>query len=285
MVESKEKNIKLLESLGVEFGDGKTPRNRLTINLVENTGLQIRTPITFTMGEADLDRICQFIRELGVPGKKVVKALTKSIKTLANMDKIENVEIPKGTPYRFVSVPDWIINNFWVVGYSPEDVINYFCDTLMETLRYHKFPVIPIMELTRESTAHFLRSFGGSKGVQMLFLDIVYKTAKEFCRIHTAEVQMNVDKIESELSSDQLGSIPVEPTIIRKQCYSCKHCLVLKPGFHWCMKKPRPIPETLSVATVNDRYPSARIHDCTILKSRYILHEVHSCEDYRSRAF
>ena len=111
---TREKNIKFVERLGIRIDN--IPRNFMTINLVNNSGFQIRTPITFTMGEDDLDRIVSFIIALGLPGKRVVKALVKAVKKLTSMDL------------------DEIKNNFWCVGYTPEQIIRYAQDTLMATL-------------------------------------------------------------------------------------------------------------------------------------------------------
>ena len=87
---TKEENIKYMEKLGVKFDN--IPRNFLTINLVNNAGFNIRTPITFTMGESDLDKVVSFISELGLPGRRVIKALIRSIKKLTqpDLDKIKN---------------------------------------------------------------------------------------------------------------------------------------------------------------------------------------------------
>ena len=262
---TKEQNIKFVERLGIRIDN--IPRNFMTINLINNSGFQIRTPITFTMGEEDLDRIVTFISSLGLPGKRVVKALVKSVKKLTSKDL------------------DEIKNNFWCVGYTPEQIIRYTQDTLMATLKYHRVPLIPITELDKESIKHFVRCFGGYRGVQALFTEVIEKTADEFRRVRNAEEELNKHKIESEISSDELGSVPLIRRCVKKQCFTCKHCFTDRFGYHVCLKKARPIPENLTVKEVNAMYPSGRIHDCSILKSRYILHEVHSCEDYSTRVF
>jgi hypothetical protein len=60
-------NKRFIESLGIKIDN--IPRNFLTINLVNNVGFNIRTPITFTMGEKDLDQIVSAIKHLGFPGR------------------------------------------------------------------------------------------------------------------------------------------------------------------------------------------------------------------------
>lgn len=264
-IRTKEKNIKFVESLGIRIDN--IPRNFMTINLVNNTGFQIRTPITFTMGEEDLDRIVTFISSLGLPGKRVVKALVKSVKKLTRTDL------------------DEIKNNFWCVGYTPEQIIKYAQENLMATLKFHRVPLIPIMDLDKESLKHFVKCFGGYRGVQALFTEVIEKTADEFRRVRKAEEQLNKDKIESEISSDELGSVPLIRGIIKKQCFTCKHCYTDRMGYQICLKKARPIPENLTIAEVNDMYPSGRIYDCNLMKSRFIIHDVHSCEDYSTRVF
>lgn len=265
MERTKESNIRFIERLGIKIDN--IPRNFMTINLVNNSGFQIRTPITFTMGDEDLDRIVSFIITLGLPGRRVVKALIKAVKKLTSMDL------------------DEIKNNFWVVGYNPEQIIKYAQDTLMATLKYHRVPLIPITELDKESIKHFVRCFGGYRGVQALFTEVIEKTADEFRRVRKAEEELNRNKIESEISSDELGSVPLIRRNVKKQCFTCKHCFTDRMGYHFCLKKARPIPENLTVAEVNAMYPSGRIHDCNLLKSRFIMHDVHSCEDYSTRVF
>lgn len=259
------KEIKYIEKLGV--GIDTIPRNFVTINPISGSGFLIRTPITFTMGETDLEKIVSFISSLGLPGRATVKALIKSIKKLTQSDL------------------DEIKNNFWMVGYSPEDVIRYAQNLLVDTLKFHRVPVVPLPELDKEVLKNFIRCFGGIRGVQALFTDIIEKTVDEFRRVKKAESILNRDKIESEISSDQLGSVPLIRKTIKKQCYTCKHCHTDRYGYHFCMKKARPIPKDLSVEQVNAMYPAGRIHDCNILKSRYIMHEVHSCEDYTTRVY
>ena len=262
---TREQNIKFIEKLGVRIDN--IPRNFMTINLINNSGFQIRTPITFTMGEDDLAHIVNFISSLGLPGKRVVKALVRSVRKLTSIDL------------------DEIKNNFWCVGYTPEQIIKYAQDTLMATLKFHRVPLIPIMDLDKESLRHFIRCFGGIRGVQALFTEVIEKTADEFRRVRKAEEELNKHKIESEFASDQLGSIPLTRCTIKKQCFTCKHCYTDKMGYHFCLKKARPIPENLTIAEVNAMYPSGRIYDCNLTKSRFIMHDVHSCEDYSTRVF
>jgi hypothetical protein len=263
---TKEENIKYMEKLGVKFDN--IPRNFLTINLVNNAGFNIRTPITFTMGESDLDKVVSFISELGLPGRRVIKALVRSIKKLTQPDL------------------DKIKNNFWIVGYTPEDIIRYSQNILMDTLRYHRVPVIPILDLDKGAIRNFIKCFGGIKGVERLFTEVIEKTSDEFSRIQKEEAKLNKNKIESEISSDVLGSVPlsdVKPIV--KQCFTCKWCHTTSIGHQLCMRKARPIPPALTVDVVNKMYPTSRTYNCCCLKSRYILHDVHTCEDYLTRVF
>ena len=266
MERTREANIKYMEKLGVKFDN--IPRNFLTINLVNNAGFNIRTPITFTMGESDLDKVVSFIKSLGLPGRRVVKALIRSIKKLTQPDL------------------DKIKNNFWIVGYTPEEIIRYSQNILMDTLRYHRVPVIPILDLDKGAISHFIKCFGGINGVERLFTEVIEKTSDEFSRIQKEEAKLNKNKIESEISSDVLGSVPlsdVKPIV--KQCFTCKWCHTTSIGHQLCMRKARPIPAALTVDVVNKMYPTSRTYNCCCLKSRYILHDVHTCEDYLTRVF
>ena len=260
-----ERNIKFMERLGIKVDN--IPRNFITINPVNNAGFNIRTPITFTMGDEDLEKIVSFISLLGFPGKRVIKTLVKSIKKLTQSDLNK------------------IKNNFWIVGYSPEDILKYAQHTLMSTLKYHRVPVIPIMDLDKRAMKNFVSCFGGYAGVEALFREVIEKTVDEFTRIHNEEDVLNRDKIESEVSTDVLSSVPFIIKPIKKQCHTCRHCHTDRFGYHVCMKKPRPIPSTLTVAEVNASYPAGRVYGCNLLKSRYILHDVHMCEDYLTRVF
>ena len=265
MERTKEQNIKFIESLGVKIDN--IPRNFVTINLVNTAGFQIRTPITFTMGDSDLDKVVSFITSLGVPGKRVIKALVKAIKELTQADL------------------DRIKNNFWVVGYTPEDIIKYAQNVLMDTLKFHRVPIIPILDLDEAAIKNFVKCFGGMNGVKKLFTEVIEKTSDEFQRIHKAEEELNKNKIESEISSDELGSVPLVRRTIKSQCFTCKWCYTTKIGYQICIRKPRPIPGKLTVEEVNNSYPSCRMFTCNLLKSRYILHECTACEDYRTRVF
>lgn len=257
------KEIRYFEKLGIKTDN--IPRNFITINPMHDSGFLIRTPITFTIGETDLKKIMAFINSLGLPGRRLIKALVRSIRELPYLDEVKN--------------------NFWVVGYTPEDVIKYAQGILIDTMKYNRVPVIPITELDKNSVKNFIRCFGGIRGVQALFTEILTKTVEEFRRIRKAEDVLNDGKIESEISSDELGSVPLIRRVIKKQCFTCKHCYTDGYGDHICLKKPRPIPGKLTVAEVNELYPSAKVYNCNLLKSRYILHEVHSCEDYNTRVY
>ena len=265
MERTKEQNIKFIESLGVKIDN--IPRNFVTINLVNTAGFQIRTPITFTMGDSDLDKVVSFIMSLGIPGRRVVKALVNSIKELTQPDL------------------DRIKNNFWVVGYTPEDIIKYAQQVLMDTLKFHRVPIIPILDLDEAAIKHFIKCFGGINGVKKLFTEVIEKTSDEFQRIRKAEEELNKNKIESEISSDQLGSVPLVRRTIRKQCITCKWCYTTKIGYNICIRKPRPIPGKKTVDEVNLIYPKCTFAFCNLLKSRYILHECTACEDYWTRVF
>lgn len=257
------KEIRYFEKLGIKTDN--IPRNFLTINPMHDSGFLIRTPITFTIGETDLKKIMVFINSLGLPGRRLIKALVRSIRELPYLDEVKN--------------------NFWVVGYTPEDVIKYAQGILIDTMKYNRVPVIPITELDKNSVKNFIRCFGGIRGVQALFTEILTKTVEEFRRIRKAEDVLNDGKIESEISSDELGSVPLIRRVIKKQCFTCKHCYTDGYGDHICLKKPRPIPGKLTVTVINELYPSAKVYNCNLLKSRYILHEVHSCEDYNTRVY
>lgn len=254
---------RFIEKLGIKIDN--IPRNYLTINLVNNAGFNIRTPITFTMGENDLGKIVSFLTQLGFPGKRVAKALVRSIEKLARIDL------------------DEIKNNFWCVGYTPEQIIRYAQDVMIATMTYHHIPVIPLSELTKDDVKRFVSSFGGYRGVEALFTDIIEVTCDEFRRIQKAEAILNKDKIESEISSDQLGSIPLTRRTIKTQCLSCKHCHTDRFGYRSCYKKALPVPKNLTVDQVNAMYPRARIYDCNLLKSHFIMHEVQMCDEYVKR--
>ena len=259
------KDIKYLERLGIKIDP--RPRNFITVNPVSNAGFNIRTPIAFTIGDDDLEKIVSFVQSLGLPGRRVVKALIKAVRKLTPTDH------------------DEIRNNFWIIGYNPEDIVNYAKNVLMDTLRYHRVPVIPFMELDKKAVKNFIRCFGGIRGVQKLFTEVIEKTSDEFRRIEKAEAELNKNKIESEISSDQLGSVPLIRTVIKKQCFTCKYCFTDKWGYQVCIRKSRLIPNNMTVAEVNAAYPSAKVYHCHNLKSRYILHDVYTCEDYLTRVY
>lgn len=254
---------KFIEKLGIKIDN--IPRNWLTVNIIPNAGFNIRTPITFTMGEGDLEKIVSFLTQLGVPGKRVTKALIKSIEKLTQKDL------------------DEIKNNFWCVGYTPEQIIRYAQDVMISTMNYHHVPVIPLSDLREDDVKRFVRSFGGYRGVEALFTDIIEVTCDEFRRIQKAESILNRDKIESEISSDQLGSIPLTRRTIKTQCLTCKHCHTDRFGYRICMKKALPVPKNLTVEQVNCMYPRARVYDCNLLKSHFIMHEVQMCDDFLKR--
>ena len=259
------KNKRFLESIGVMIDN--VPRCHLTINPVNNAGFNIRTPITFTMGEKDLEQIVSNIKRLGFPGKRVVRALSKAIDEMTPTDLSE------------------IKNSFWCVGYTPEDIIRYAIDVFKTSITYHGFQFIPLDKLDKSILKHFVYSFGGYAGVQRLFRDVIEKTIDEFRRIRKAEDVINRNKIESEISSDSLGSIPLSRACIKTQCASCKHCYIDRLGYRICLRKAVPVPKDLTIAEINAMYPSGRIYDCNMFKSRYILHEVHSCKNYVKRSY
>ena len=258
-------NKRFIDSMGIKIDN--IPRNFLTVNLVNNAGFNIRTPITFTMGDNDLEKILSAIKRLGFPGRRVVRALTKAIENLTKSDL------------------DEIKNNFWCVGYAPEDVIKYAIDVLKSTMAYHHMAFIPVMELDKPAVKNFVRSFGGYRGVQALFTDVIEKTVDEFRRIQKAEAVLNRNKIESEIASDQLGSIPLTRGTIKSQCLTCKHCYTDKYGYRICMKKSLPVPTNLTIAEANAMYPRLHMRYCDEVESHFIMHEVTDCAQFVTRIY
>lgn len=259
------KNKRFLEKLGIKIDN--IPRNYLTINLVNNAGFNIRTPITFTMGEKDLDQIVSAIKPLGFPGRRVIKALSNAIEEMTPTDLTE------------------IKNGFWCVGYTSEDIIKYAIDVFKASMAYHGMQFIPLDKLDKNILKHFIYVFGGYRGVQRLFRDIIENTVDEFRRIRKAEDVLNRNKIESEISSDQLGSIPLTRACIKTQCASCKHCHTDRFGYRICLKKAVPVPKNLTITEVNKIYPSGRIYDCDMFKSHFVMHEVHACKNCVRRSY
>lgn len=237
------------ESAGIEINPHKRSHH-VSIEIVKGDSLVIHAPIHFTIGEDRLIRIYENFSTFGLAGRSTLKALVSSFNELDDQIKVE------------------LIARCWT-SIQPIDVLKMFYQYTLAVV--NKQGVEMGRDFNKKSICNLWWSFGRYRGLQKLFIDSWEYVLIELRRIRQLE--------------ERTGTAPVIPITNAEYnpCLTCHHCKVDGYGVRKCKKCSIALPEDLTVEEVNRLYPTAKITNYGDLESPYILHNVGSCDFYKSR--
>lgn len=268
---------KQLEKLGVHFD--YMPRYRFTLTVKEDAvGVIINTPMHFCITPEKLSEITEKISSLGFCGRVLCSALIDAINELEQDEQ------------------DDLRNTCWVSSYTPGDMVKYFVELVFANLEQNNIAVSR-NNFSKGSARNMWWSLGGYRGLKAFFTDMAVRTIHEFRRIRCVEEKIDTAKtipinnpdldIDSEfqvmLMEPEKELRPVEKYAEFNPCLTCSRCKVDKYGDRMCKDYYIHIPEKYTVADVNRMYPTASVVGYGRLASRYICHNVRTCQYRRER--
>ena len=242
------KAFRYFEKLGICFEE--SPRHKLTFTIGDES--TVFSPIFYMFTKDDLIDLSIRIKSLGFFGRKVIKTMVKVINDLSEEEKVD------------------LLNNFYCRSFSGEEIVKHFMKALR--IHIHKANVkIGDTTITKKTMRNIYFSFGKSDGVYAVFNAILKKEIEFFRKARTTEEELGY------------ASIISIPNVHLNPCVTCKNCKIdSHTGMRICKGCYVDIPENMTVAEVNEKYPYADMFGGA-LQSKFILHNFDHCEYYRSR--
>ena len=270
----------------VGFIFDESPRHTPAIKLVQGDEAKIITPIFFEVGEDKLIDIYNKLKSLGLSGKIVLKALIKSYNNLTQAE---------GDDFR---------NCCFVNSYGPEEFLHFVYDWCVCQLEVQKISIGA--SITKNSTRNMWFSLGRYRGLKAFFEEALTVTLYEFRRVKSIEEKMdkakeqlyynsnasNLEKLEAQYVLLQESTEMLDGGIVLKKahgyvefnpCMTCANCRVDRYGVRKCKECTIHIDPNLTVGEVNKIYPKAVINNYGVLRSEYIMSNVHRCSYYSER--
>lgn len=268
---------KQFKKLGIHFD--YMPRYRFTLTIKEDAvGVIVNTPMHYYITPVKLVEIAEKISSLGFCGKVLVQSLVDAINELEQEEQ------------------DDLRNTCWVSSYTPGDMVKYFVDLVYISLEQNNIAVSR-NNFSKGSARNMWWSLGGYRGLKAFFTDMAVRTIHEFRRIRRVEEKIDMAKVipisNPDLETDSAFQVilmeaekelrPVEKYAEFNPCITCSRCKVDRYGDRKCRDCYIHIPEKYTVADVNRMYPEASVIGYGRLASRYICHNVRTCQYRRER--
>lgn len=263
---------KQLEKLGIQFNN--IPRYKFTLTIKDDVaGVIIDTPMHFCINPTKLTEIAEKILSLGFCGKVLVESLVDAINELEQDEQ------------------DDLRNTCWVSSYTPTDMVKYFVDLVFINLEQNNIAVSR-NNFSKGSARNMWWSLGGYRGLKAFFTDMAVRTIHEFRRIRHVEEKIDMAKVipinNPDLDIDSAFQVmlmgpeaelrPVEKYAEFNPCLTCSRCKIDRYGDRKCKDYYIHIPEEYTVADVNRMYPTASVVGYDKLASRFIFHNVRTCQ-------
>jgi hypothetical protein len=270
----------------VGFIFDESPRHTPAIKLVQGDEAKIITPIFFEVGEDKLIDIYNKLKSLGLSGKIVLKALIKSYNNLTQAE---------GDDFR---------NCCFVDSYGPKEFLRFVYDWCVCQLEVQKISIGA--SITKNSTRNMWFSLGRYRGLKAFFEEALTVTLYEFRRVKSIEEKLdsakeqlyyntnasNLEKLEAQYVLLQESTEMLDGGIVLKKahdyvefnpCMTCAKCRVDRYGVRKCKECMIHIDPNMTVGEVNKIYPRAVINNYGVLRSEYIMSNVHRCSYYTER--
>lgn len=262
--EAKDKELKKAKKFAKSVGFALCDRPTHTpgIKLTTGDNINIKSPIFFEIGEDKFIEIYKKIKDLGIFGKLVLRAIVKSYDNLTQLESND---------FRSVC---------FVKSYNSVDMLQFMYDWC--TNQFNEQRINIGVSITKKSVRNIWYSLGGYLGMKSFFTQCLTVTLYEFRRIKLAEE--NMESIDGTSSVDNVQGLKDPKRYVEfNPCITCKYCKSDSYGVRLCKKCFIDIDENLTVEEVNKIYPSASIDNYGNLHSQYIMSNVHECEYYHER--
>lgn len=278
-----EKAKTFVKKMGFIFDEH--PRYLPAIKLTEGSDFKVVKPIFFEIGEDKLIEITQNIKSLGLCAPIVLKAI---VKAYSNLTQAES---------------DDFRNCCWVTSYTPSEFLEFIYNWTVAQLEVQKISIGT--NVTKKTMRNIWFSLGGYRGIKKFIEDGYTVALHEFRRVRSIEEK--IEKAEEVLlrtpaaTSEQLVeakcvlldsvTTSIDGITLKKAhtyaefnpCMTCAHSKIDRYGARTCKACWLHIDPTMTVGEVNKLYPSASIKGYGVLRSKYVLSNVHRCSYYKER--